>query len=248
MPLLEAEGLTKRFNGFTAVREVDLFIERNEIQAIIGPNGAGKTTLFNLLTGTYEVSDGTISFDGADITDTPPHERPYLGISRGYQITNIYQEQTVAENIQTAVAVFHTNYYDMLRPLEAKESVNEKTEEILKLLNLEDEADHKASTLSHGNKRRLEIGMALAADPELLLLDEPTAGMDATETERTMDLVTDVAKDKSVLLVEHDIELVMEVSDVIAVLERGEAIARGTPAEIQKNQRVQEAYLGSRHA
>jgi branched-chain amino acid transport system ATP-binding protein len=248
MSLLETRNLTKRFDGFEAVRGVELSVDRGEIGSIIGPNGAGKTTLFNLLTGSYRVSEGSIYFEGDEITDTAAHERPYLGIARSYQITNVYPDMTVSENVETAVAVFHTNYYDMLRPLSGKSDVTERTADILSTLGLEDKRNIEASTLSHGNKRRLEIGMALAAEPELLLLDEPTAGMDTAETERTMALVEEIGADKGVLLVEHDIEIVMEVSDHITVLKQGDVIASGTPEEIQTNRQVQEAYLGETHA
>jgi branched-chain amino acid transport system ATP-binding protein len=244
MPLLDATGLTKRFGGFVAVDDVDLAVETGEVRSVIGPNGAGKTTLFNLLTGTYEVSAGDIVFAGEDITDAPEHERPYRGISRGYQITNTYESLTVFENLQTAVGLFHGNYYDMVRPLGRRTEVTERAEGLLDQLGLADQRSVEASALSHGDRRRLEIGMALAAEPRLLLLDEPTAGMDAGETERTVSLIEELTDEMAVLLVEHDIEYVMTVSDAITVLERGSVIAEGPPAAIRQDERVQEAYLG----
>ncbi|WP_276258902.1 ABC transporter ATP-binding protein [Haloglomus litoreum] len=244
MPILEATGLTKRFGGFVAVDNVDLAVESAEVRSVIGPNGAGKTTLFNLLTGTYEVTSGDIVFDGRDITDMPEYERPYIGISRGYQITNTYESLTVFENLQTAVALFHENYYDMVRPLDGRAAVTERAEELLEKLGLAEKQAVEASSLSHGDRRRLEIGMALAAEPRLLLLDEPTAGMDASETERTVSLIEDLTDEMAVLLVEHDIEYVMAVSDTITVLERGSVIADGPPSAIRQDERVQEAYLG----
>jgi len=246
MPLLDATGLTKRFGGFVAVDEVDLTVEPGEIRSVIGPNGAGKTTLFNLLTGTYEVTSGSIMFADQDITDVPEYERPYLGISRSYQITNTYETLTVFENLQTAVALFHESYYDMIRPLNGRTAVTERAEGLLDELGLSDRRDVEASALSHGDRRRLEIGMALAAEPRLLLLDEPTAGMDASETERTVSLIETLTDDMAVLLVEHNIEYVMAVSDVITVLERGEVISEGPAAAIRQDERVQEAYLGGR--
>ena len=246
MPLLNATGLTKRFGGFVAVDDVDLTVESGEVQSVIGPNGAGKTTLFNLLTGTYDVTAGDIVFDGEDITNVPEHERPYWGISRGYQITNTYETLSVFENLQTAVALFHENYYDMVRPLSGRTEVTERVEALLDELDLSDRQEVEASALSHGNRRRLEIGMALAAEPRLLLLDEPTAGMDASETERTVSLIETLTDEMAVLLVEHDIEYVMAVSDSITVLERGAVIAEGPPSAIRRDERVQEAYLGGR--
>jgi branched-chain amino acid transport system ATP-binding protein len=246
MPLLDATGLTKRFGGFVAVDNVDLAVESGEVRSVIGPNGAGKTTLFNLLTGTYEVTSGDIVFDGQDITDAPEYERPYIGISRGYQITNTYESLTVFENLQTAVALFHENYYDMVRSLDGRTAVTERAEDLLDELGLDEQQAVEASSLSHGNRRRLEIGMALAAEPRLLLLDEPTAGMDASETERTVSLIEDLTDEMAVLLVEHDIEYVMTVSDTITVLERGSVIADGPPAAIREDERVQEAYLGGK--
>lgn len=246
MGLLDATGLTKRFGGFVAVDGVDITVDTGEVHSVIGPNGAGKTTLFNLLTGAYEVTTGEVMFDGRDITDLPEHERPYLGISRGYQITNTYESLTVFENLQTAVALYHENYYDMIRSLANRTAVTERVETLLERFELAPQRNVEASALSHGDRRRLEIGMALASDPRLLLLDEPTAGMDAGETERTVSLIQDLTEDMAVLLVEHDIEYVMMVSDVITVLERGSVIAEGPPTEIREDERVRKAYLGGK--
>lgn len=242
--LLEATGLRKEFHGFVAVDDVSLSVPENEIRAVIGPNGAGKTTLFNLIMGVHSPTAGTIEFDGRDITDEPVHRRPYLGMARSYQVTNIYQSLSVFENIQTAVAVYRNNYFDMIRPLRRKEGVNERTEEILQTLGFDAHRDVEASALSHGDKRLLEIGMAMAADPKLLLLDEPTAGMDSSETEETLSFIADLASEMAIILVEHNIEGVMQTADSITVLERGNVIAEGEPDEIRTDERVQEAYLG----
>lgn len=244
MALLEVRDLTKSFDGFLAVDGVSISVDAGEVHAIIGPNGAGKTTLFNLLSGTIPATSGEVVFEGTDITDEPDHRRPSLGISRSYQITNIFEDMTVFENVQTAVAVYHSNYYDMLSPLSGDEQVTELTEDILDRLDLADEAGTGAELLSHGDKRLLEIGMAMASEPKLLLLDEPTAGMDAGETRRTIEFVERLTEDLTVLLVEHDIESVMRISDRITVLEQGHVIANGPPDEIRENERVQEAYLG----
>jgi branched-chain amino acid transport system ATP-binding protein len=244
-PILETEALTKSFGGFTAVDDVSLSIQNGEVKSIIGPNGAGKTTTFNMLMGALEPTSGTIRFEGSDITGEPIHRRPYLGISRSYQVSNVYPSFTVFENIQTACAMFDCNYYDMVSPLDEEAAVTEKTERLLELLGLESQQETLASSLSHGDKRHLEIGMGLASDPDLLLLDEPTAGMGATETASTIELITELAEDITILLVEHDIELVMQISDSITVLEQGRVIADGDPTSIQQNERVQDAYLGS---
>lgn len=242
--LLQTSGLTKQFNEFVAVDGVDLSIRENELHSVIGPNGAGKTTLFNLLMGVYTPTAGTIEIDGTEITTEPVHRRPYLGISRSYQISNIYPSMTVFENLQTAVGTFHGNYYDMLRPVASNETITEKTERLLSRLEFEDERETVASALSHGDKRHLEIGMALAAEPKLLLLDEPTAGMGTKETNETMDFIEGLTDEMAVVLVEHNIEGVMRVSDVITVLEQGQVIADGDPKTIKANERVQRAYLG----
>jgi branched-chain amino acid transport system ATP-binding protein len=243
-PLLEVEELTKQFGGFTAVDGVNLSIAPSEIRSVIGPNGAGKTTLFNLLTGTYEVTAGRIMFNDEDITNTPEYRRPYLGISRSYQISNVYEDMTVFENIETAVSVYSNNYLDMFNPLDRTDEIATTVTEILQFLGLGNEQEVEATSLSHGDRRRLEIGMGLASEPDLLLLDEPTAGMDTAETHRTTDLIERLAEDMAILLVEHDIEHVMEVSDNITVLQRGSVIADGSPEEIRENERVQQAYLG----
>lgn len=242
--ILKTESLTKKFGGFTAVDDLSLSVREGEIKSIIGPNGAGKTTTFNLLMGALQPTEGKIRFDGVDITAEPIHRRPYLGLSRSYQVSNVYPSFTVFENLQTAYAMFSCNYYDMLSPLAEETKVTDHGNELLAHLGLESERETLASSLSHGDKRHLEIGMALASDPELLLLDEPTAGMGATETASTIELITKLAEDTSILLVEHDIELVMKISDSITVLEQGRVIADGKPESIRQNQRVQEAYLG----
>jgi branched-chain amino acid transport system ATP-binding protein len=239
--LLRTSGLTKQFNEFVAVDGVDLSIRENELHSVIGPNGAGKTTLFNLLMGVYTPTAGTVEIDGTEITAEPVHRRPYLGISRSYQISNIYSSMTVFENLQTAVGTFHGNYYDMLRPVASNETITEKTERLLSRLEFEEERETVASALSHGDKRHLEIGMALAAEPKLLLLDEPTAGMGTKETGETMGFIEGLTDEMAVVLVEHNIEEVMRVSDVITVLEQGQVIADGDPETIKTDERVQRA-------
>lgn len=248
MSLLETEDLTKQFGGFVAVDTVNLSVNNNEIHSIIGPNGAGKTTLFNLLAGALPTTKGTVVFDGVDITDEPEHERPYLGISRSYQITNVYGSMTVFENLQTAVGLYQLNYYDSVRPLASEDRVTKRANELLSRLKLDGEHAVEASSLSHGDRRRLEVGMALASEPKLLLLDEPTAGMDPGESAKIASLTNQLADEMAIVLVEHDIEHVIDVSDHISVLERGSIIASGTPGAIQSNQQVIDAYLGESYA
>lgn len=242
--LLKTESLTKRFGALTALDEVDLSVVANEIHSVIGPNGAGKTTLFNLLMGVYKPSEGRIEFDGQDITGKSVHKRPKLGISRSYQITNVYPSMSVFENLQTAVGLFHGNYYDMFRPLNRQSHIEQRTEALLNRVGLSEKRDITTNNLSHGDMRHLEIGMALAAEPQLLLLDEPTAGMGSRETNETMGFIRELAEEMAVVLIEHNIEGVMEVSDRITVLEQGEVIATNGPDKIRENETVQNAYLG----
>jgi branched-chain amino acid transport system ATP-binding protein len=246
--VLETEDLTKEFGALAAVDRVNLAVEENAVHSIIGPNGAGKTTLFNLLTGTLNPTDGRIFLHGEDITDVPIYERPYLGIARSYQITNVFDSMTVFENIQTAVALFQRNYYDTVRRLDAQDEVTAKVESILDQVGLRSKQTMRAESLPHGNKRHLEIGLALAAEPDLLLLDEPTAGMSWREAQETSELVDRLSADATILFIEHNIEYVMEVSDVITVLERGAVIAEGDPASIRNDETVQRTYLQGEHA
>lgn len=244
MTLLQLSGVSKRFGNLQALDGIDMTVNDGEIRAVIGPNGAGKTTLFNVLTGVYEPTGGEIRLRGKPITDTPEYERPYHGISRAYQVNNPFESMTVYENLQTAVALYHNNYYDLLTPLDGNEQVAARTDSLLQRCDLADQCDTDASALSYGGRRRLEIGMALASEPKLLLLDEPTAGTDMAESDRIIDIVEEFVTDTAVVLVEHDIELVMDISDQITVLERGQVIADGPPDAITENERVQQAYLG----
>lgn len=248
MPLLKTSGLEKRFNGFTAVDGVNITVEPLEIHAVIGPNGAGKTTLFNLLSGEYVPTAGKITFDGGDITGDPPQTRPAMGMSRSFQITNVYDNLTVAENIETAVGIHELNHYDMIRPLDSREDVAEQAVDLLKMVGLANAADTSAGSLSHGDKRRLEIGMALASNPELLLLDEPMAGMGAEETREMSTLIRSLSDEMAIMLVEHDIDVVLNISDRITVLDSGSVLAQGEPETIQRDDEVRRVYLEGSHA
>jgi len=246
--ILETESLTKRFGGLTAVDGVDLAVERGEFRSVIGPNGAGKTTLFNCVTGALSPSAGTVRFDGEDVTGLPPHERVRRGLGRSFQITNLFGGLSVRENVRLAAqSVFDAGMptrEEMLRDKESFGEINERAADVLERVGLADRAGERAETLAHGDQRRLEIGVVLATDPELVLLDEPTAGMGTEETRTTIDLVEDVLADRTLVLIEHDIDVVMELSDRITVLARGQVLAEGDPAEIAADEDVREAYLG----
>ncbi|WP_137288501.1 ABC transporter ATP-binding protein [Natronorubrum halophilum] len=247
-PILRTENLVKQFGQFTATDRIDLTVERGEFRSIIGPNGAGKTTLFNLITGALPVTEGAIHFDGEDITSLSSSERVRRGIGRSFQISNIFGGLTVRENVRLAAQSFDRDQYNFLeslfKPVGRYDGMNDRTDRVLERIGLADVADETADVLPYGDKRRLEIGVVLATEPDLVLFDEPTAGMSVEETRATIDLIEEVLVDQTLLLIEHDIELVMELSDRITVLNRGEVLAEGAPAEIAGNEDVQDAYLG----
>jgi branched-chain amino acid transport system ATP-binding protein len=240
--LLRTEDLTRQFGGLTAVNKVSVAVRRGEIRAIIGPNGAGKSTFFNCLTGVIRPTSGRILFDGEDITGLPPHRISQKAIARSYQITNILPGATVLENVRIA-AQSRRHSWSMFRHHRAFTDVIDRARQVLQSVGLRDKEDELASNLSHGEQRNLEIGIALATEPKLLCLDEPTAGMSVTETHQTVELVRRIARDLTILIVEHDMEVVMGLAATITVLHYGEVLAEGTPAEIQANPRVQEVYL-----
>ena len=241
-PILRTEQLTVRFGGLTALHDVSIAVPRGEIRAIIGPNGAGKSTFFNCLTGVLRPSGGRIVFDGEDITGLLPDKISKKAIARSYQITNIMPGATVLENVRIAAQSRHHNW-SMLRHHRAFADVIEKARAVLASVNLLDKEDELAQNLSHGEQRNLEIGIALATEPKLLCLDEPTAGMSVTETHATVELIRRIAADLTILIVEHDMEVVMGLAQTITVLHYGEVLAEGIPAAIQANPRVQEVYL-----
>jgi len=240
--VLRTEGLAIRFGGLTALNGVDFEVQRGEIRAIIGPNGAGKSTFFNCLTGVLRPSSGRILFNGEDITGLPPNRISQKGIARSYQITNILPNATALENVRIA-AQSRRHGWSMLKHYSAYVDIIDKAEAALEAVGLRAKAEELAANLSHGEQRNLEIGIALATEPQLLCLDEPTAGMSAAETHDTMALVRRIAEDLTILIVEHDMQVVMELAQRITVLHYGEVLAEGTPAEIQRNPRVLEVYL-----
>ena len=231
-PVLRAEGLTVRFGGLVALNGVSFEVQRDEIRAIIGPNGAGKSTLFNCLTGVLRPTSGWIRFNGEDITGLPPDRISRKGIARSYQITNILPNATTLENVRIA-AQSRRHRWSLLTHHRAYHDIIERAEAVLQAVGLHGHADELAANLSHGEQRHLEIGIALATEPELLCLDEPTAGMSAAETHDTMALIRRIAQNLTILIVEHDMQVVMELAQRITVLHYGEILAEGTPAEIR---------------
>jgi branched-chain amino acid transport system ATP-binding protein len=231
-----------RFGGLTALNRVSIAVSRGEIRAIIGPNGAGKSTLFNCMTGVLKPSAGRIVFDGEDITGLPPHQISQKAVARSYQITNILPGATVLENVRIA-AQSRRHAWSLLRHHRAFTDVVERARAVLAAVGLADKEDELAGNISHGEQRNLEIGVALATEPKLLCLDEPTAGMSVSETHATVDLIRRIARDLTILIVEHDMEVVMGLARTITVLHYGEVLAEGSPAQIQANPRVQEVYL-----
>jgi branched-chain amino acid transport system ATP-binding protein len=238
------EGLTRRFSGFTAVNNVSIEIPEGGVRTIIGPNGAGKTTFFNLLSGRIPPSAGRIFFGDRDVTKLLPYQRARLGMARSFQITNIFGKLTVEENVRLAVQAVHDGKANFFWPLKNAGTIRAATERILNDIGLWELRRTNAENLSHGDQRRLEIGLVLASDPRVLLLDEPLAGMSPTETHATVELIKRVAEGRTVLLVEHDIDVIMTISRTITVFQTGAVLATGTPQEIRGNEAVQRAYLG----
>jgi len=234
--------LSVQFGGLAALSRVGLAVERGNTHAIIGPNGAGKSTFFNCLTGVLKPTGGRIIFNGEDITGMPSNQISQKGIARSYQITNILPNASALENVRIA-AQSRRHAWNMIAHRTAFADINAKAEAALAAVGLADKADELASNLSHGAQRNLEIGIALATEPKLLCLDEPTAGMSAAETRETMHLVRQIGENLTILIVEHDMEVVMELADRITVLHYGEILAEGTPEEIQRNPKVLEVYL-----
>jgi len=242
--LLETERLTRSFGSLVAVNSVSLVIRRGELRSIIGPNGAGKTTFFRLVSGEMAPSSGRVKFRDADITGLPQHRVCRLGIAKSYQITNIFPHLSVLENVRVAVQGYARSFNFWSRADQIA-GCRDRAVEILETVGLARRAERLAAHLSHGEKRHLEIGITLAAEPVLLLLDEPTAGMSPEETDETMVLIRELARGRTVVLVEHKMKLVMGISDRVTVLHQGQVLADGSPDEIRNNAVVQETYLGA---
>jgi branched-chain amino acid transport system ATP-binding protein len=242
VPILKTELLSVRFGGLAALSQVNVEVAPGEVRAIIGPNGAGKSTFFNCLTGVLRPTSGRIIFDGEEITGLRSNMISRKGIARSYQITNILPNATTLENVRIAAQSRH-HAWNMVSHHSAFADIAEKAEAALNAVGLLDKAYELASNLSHGEQRNLEIGIALATEPKLLCLDEPTAGMSQVETNETMELVQRIAKNLTILIVEHDMAVVMELADRITVLHYGAVLAEGTPEQIQQNPKVLEVYL-----
>jgi len=242
--LLRTERLTRAFGSLMAVDRVEVAIHKGELRSIIGPNGAGKTTFFRLISGEMTPTSGRIWFDERDITGLPQHVVARLGIAKSYQITNVFPHLSVLENVRVAVQSYRLSFNFWARA-SSLDGVRERADAILREVALWEKRALTAAQLSHGEKRHLELGIALATDPSLLLLDEPTAGMSPEETDDTIRLIRKIAEGRTVILVEHKMKVVMNISDRITVLHQGQVLAEGSPAEIRANTLVQQTYLGS---
>ncbi len=244
--ILQTHDLRKAFGGLVAVDTVSIQIAHGSTHSIIGPNGAGKTTLFNLLTGRYRPTRGTVLFKGQDITDLPVHRRAHIGIGRSFQITNIFPSLTVLENVRLAVQSLGGGNFRFWRRIAPDGNDTRRALEVLALIGLDDVALLPANALPHGGKRKLELAILLAADPELLLLDEPTAGMASEQVPELMKIIGAIAKQdsKTIVMVEHNMNVVMGISDRITVMNAGKVLTEGTPTQIAADKTVQSVYLG----
>jgi branched-chain amino acid transport system ATP-binding protein len=243
--ILQTEGVGKSFGKFTALRNVSAGFRRGQLTGIIGPNGAGKSTYFNTLSGAFPPSTGRILFEGRDITGTPQHRFAAMGIAKSFQITTVFPQLTTLENVRVALQALRSRY-DVWRPRARLTGLVEQAGTLLQSVGLLARRDRLAATLAHGEQRALEIAMALASNPRLLLLDEPTAGMSPEETRAMMDLIVRLAGERTVILVEHKMKLVMGICDRLLVLHHGELLAEGTPGDIRANETVKRVYLGQR--
>jgi len=244
--ILEIRNLHKDFDRVKIIQGVDLSVRRGERHAIIGPNGAGKTTVYNLVTGRYKPSAGKVFFNGKDITGLPPHKVNRLGVSRSFQITNIFPKLSVFENVRAAILSKHKVRYNFISLVDRMDGIAKESREILEEINLHPQKDVLAGELSYGDQRALEIGITLATDPNLIMLDEPTSGMSINETRGVVKLIDRMTKGKTLVIIEHDMDVVFSLADVITVIHYGKVLASGAPEEIRQNQLVKDAYLGEK--
>ena len=242
---LELIGLRKSFGPTEIIRGVDLQIKKGELHAIIGPNGAGKSTLYNLISGMYNVSAGSIFLNGNDITNKEPYEINRMGLSRSFQVTNIFPKMSVFENVRNGLLYHSGCKYAFWRFVNRRRDVTERTSEILQSIGLYKKSEIPVMLLPYADQRALEIGITLAGGADVILLDEPTSGMSHSEMDRATELIRSISKDKTVVVVEHDMGVVFDLAERISVLVYGEIIASDLPENIRNNQKVQEAYLGA---
>lgn len=246
MSILKTQNLAVQFGNIKPVDDVTVSIEEHKLTSIIGPNGAGKTSFFNLLTGLYQPTRGSVFFDGQDITTLPVHEKVRLGLTRTFQILNVFDGLTVQQNLRIAVQRRHSRSWKFFARVDSSPAVEEEVSNIIERVRLHEKRRMLASDLSHGHRRHLEIGLSLATRPRVLLLDEPMSGLGMYESAVMAEFISTLSKELTVVLVEHHMSVVLSISDRVLVLSRGKLIANGTPAEIKANTAVQEAYLGTR--
>jgi len=241
---LHVQDIYKDFSGLKVLTGVDFQVQEKERHAVIGPNGAGKTTLFNIISGKFKPSSGAILFQGQDISGKPPHVLNRLGLSRSFQITNVFQELSVFENILSGVRSRYGLRYHFFKKPRQDRNICERVESIVEKVGLTDVQDQPASSLSYGQQRALEIGITLSTEPELILLDEPTAGMTREETNQAIRMIDQVTAGRTLIVIEHDMEVVFSLADTISVLHYGTILVSDTPEKIRNDQRVKDAYLG----
>jgi branched-chain amino acid transport system ATP-binding protein len=248
MKMLEVKNLHKSFGHLEIICGIDLEVVEGQRHAIIGPNGAGKTTFFNLLSGNYKPTRGQILFKGRKITNLQPHEINRLGLARSFQITNVFPGLSVLENVRAVVLSRHGIRFNCFNTVARMEAINQESMEILQQIGLAERAGRLAGDMAYGEQRALEIGLVLASNPEMVLLDEPTAGMSVDETREAVKLVDRVTQGKTLMIIEHDMEVVFTLADVITVINYGQVLASGPPDEIRNHPKVKEAYLGTGNA
>lgn len=242
--MLEAKELRKRFGKACIINGVSFGVRESERHAIIGPNGAGKTTLFHLITGNYSLDSGKVIFNGRDISGMPPHKINRMGLARSFQVTNVFPGLSVLENVRAVVLSRHKIRFNFLRNVWRMDEINQESIGVLEKIGLQDKKDVLAGELAYGEQRALEIGLTLASEPKMILLDEPTAGMSMDETREAVKLIEKVSRGKTMLIIEHDMEVVFRLADIITVINYGKVLASGQPDEIRGHEKVKKAYLG----
>lgn len=242
--MLEVKELRKRFGKTSIINGVSFGVRESERHAVIGPNGAGKTTLFHLITGNYSLDSGKIVFNGRDISGMPPHKINRMGLARSFQVTNVFPGLSVLENVRAVVLSRRQIRFNFFRNVWRMAEINQESIMVLEKIGLQDKKDVPAGELAYGEQRALEIGLTLASEPKMILLDEPTAGMSMDETREAVKLIEKLSMGKTMLIIEHDMEVVFRLADIITVINYGEVLASGQPDEIRGNEKVKRAYLG----